>query len=117
MHDHINQFTKNLQDVEYHKPPNATSKDKGTINLAFVASLGEDWSLFQQARGNTLKDMSTAELFAEVRAIDATKPCSKPKPSEINPLSDQAKALYSNFNAQRGGNNRGNYRGNNRGRG
>ena len=111
MNDHINQFTKNLQDVEYHKPPNATSKDKGTINLAFIASLGDDWSVFQQARHNTLKDMSTAELFAEVRAIDAGKPRPKPNPPETNP-SDQAKALNSNFNNQHGG-----YRGNYRGRG
>ena len=114
MNDHINQFTKNLQDVEYHKPTNATSKDKGTVNLAFVASLGDDWSVFQQAKGNTLRDMSTAELFAEVRAIDAGKSHSKPKPTEPNSLSDQAKALYSNFNAQRGRFNRGNYRGGNR---
>jgi len=55
--------------------------------------------------------MSTAELFAEVRAIDAAKPHPKPDPPETNRLSDQAKALYSNLNAQRGGSNRGNYRG------
>ena len=110
MNDHINQFAKHLQDVEYHKPANATPKDKGTINLAFIASLGEDWSLFQQARGNTLKDMSTAELFAEVRAIDAAKP--RPKTNPIETSSDQAKALNSNFNGQRGS-----YRGNYRGRG
>ena len=65
--------------------------------------------------------MSTAELFAEVRAIDAAKPRPKPTLNETNSLADQAKALYSNLGAQRGtsnrGNNRGNYRGSYRGRG
>ena len=77
-----------MQDVEYYKLLNITPKDKGIINLAFIASLGEDWSVFQQARGNTLKDMSIAELFAEVRAIDAAKLRFKPKSSKINPLLD-----------------------------
>src|SRR5205814_28590 len=60
-------------------------------------------------------DMSTAELFAEVRAIDAAKPRPKPKLTETNSPSDQAKALYSNFNTQRGRINHGNYRGGSRG--
>ena len=42
MNDHINQFTKLLQDLEYHKPENASAKDKKIINLIFIDSLDKD---------------------------------------------------------------------------
>jgi hypothetical protein len=53
--------------------------------------------------------MTSAALFAEVKAYDATLNPSKTT-TETTP-SDQARALYSNIHGQRGGSNRGNYRG------
>src|SRR6266496_2077909 len=91
MDDHINQFTRLLQDLEYHKPANAKAKGKGIINLTFVASLGKGWEVFQQAKGQTLQTMSTSALFAEVRAIDARN-----KPARENPQPPETKALGTN---------------------
>src|SRR5579859_6445983 len=104
MNGHIDQFTKLLQDLEYHKPPDSTPKDKDTVNLTFLGSLGAEWETFWQAKGTTTRTMSTAELFTEVRAIDAGK---TPKSVPVTiPPSDQAKVLSTNFN----GNQCGGYR-------
>ena len=51
MDDYINQFTKLLQDLEYHKPTNIEEKEKGIINLTFIVSLDKGWEVFQQAKG------------------------------------------------------------------
>src|SRR5438045_4440589 len=99
MDDHINQFTKLCQKVEYYKPPNAQDNTDGMANLAFLSSLSglKEWSLFGLAKGANINNMTSAALFAEVKAYDAT--LNPPKPS-TETTSDQAKALYSNIHDQ-----------------
>ena len=94
MNDHINQFTKLLQDLEYNKPPNALGKNKGIINLTFISSLYKDWETFQQAKGESLRTMKTSTLFAEVRAIDG---CYKSGSQEATLQPPEAKALSTYF--------------------
>ena len=110
MDDHINQFTKLRQKLEYHKPPNAQANTDGMANLAFLSSLSglKEWSLFGLAKGANINNMTSAALFAEVKAYDATL---NPPKTSTETTSDQAKALYSNIHDQRGGSNRGNHRG------
>ena len=49
--------------------------EPSTVNLQLIVSLttpddkNNDWELFQTAKGNTIRTMSTAKLFAEVRAL------------------------------------------------
>jgi len=52
--------------------------------------------------------MTSAALFSEVKAYDATL---NPPKTSTETTSDQAKALYSNIHDQRGGSNRGNHHG------
>ena len=99
MNDHINRFTKLLQDVEYNKPPNVPPKDPGIVNLTFIASLGKDWETFQQAKGATLRPMKTSMLYAEVRAIDARNSDTQTTSSQPS----DAKALSTQFDGNRQG--------------
>ena len=110
MDDHINQFTRLRQEVDYHKPPNARSEIDGMANLTLLKSLGDGWRIFQLAKGSQIATMSTSMLYAEIRAYDATLKPSKTSTETITP-SDQARALYSNMHGQRSGSNRGNYHG------
>ena len=96
MDDHINQFSRLHQEVDYHKPPNARSKIDGMANLTFLKSLGDGWRIFQLAKGSQIATMSTSMLHAEIRAYDATLKPSKTSTETITP-SDQARALYSNM--------------------
>src|SRR5437667_11306389 len=88
MDDHINQFTKLRQKVEYHKPPNAQANTDGMANLAFLSSLSglKEWSLFGLAKGANINNMTSAALFAEVKPYDTTlnppKPSTKPHPTK-----------------------------------
>ena len=112
MDDHINQFTRLRQEVDYHKPPNARSEIDGMANLTFLKSLGDGWRIFQLAKGSQIATMSTSMLYAEIRAYDASNPKTSIKStSETITPSDQARALYSNMHGQRSGSNRGNYHG------
>src|SRR5438552_6100376 len=79
-------------------------------NLSFFTSLSglKECSLFGLAKGANINNMTSAALFAEVKAYDAI--LNPPKPW-TETTSDQAKALYSNIHDQRGGSNRGNHRG------
>ena len=43
------------------------------VNLAFLQSLGKDWEIFGLAKGNTLRTMPTAEIHAEVWALDTLR--------------------------------------------
>src|SRR5436309_13767510 len=74
MEDHINQFTKLRQKAEYHKPPDAQAETDRNANLVFLSSLSDlkEWVLFGLAKGNNIDTMTTAALFAEVKAYDAT---------------------------------------------
>src|SRR5204863_6227968 len=114
MDDHIAHFSKLLKDVEYNKPPDTPVKRKGEVNLIFMASLGEDWKTFLQAKGTAIHTMSTSKLYAEVRAANSHKPNAQTNPSQP----PDAKALSIQFDGNRNENQGGRGReGNFRGRG
>ena len=74
MEDHINQFTKLRQKAEYHKPPDAQAETDRNANLVFLSSLSDlkEWVLFGLAKGANIDTMTTAALFAKVKAYNAT---------------------------------------------
>src|SRR5436309_14634019 len=67
-------FTKLRQKAEYHKPPDAQAETDRNANLVFLSSLSDlkEWVLFGLAKGANIDTMTTAALFAEVKAYDAT---------------------------------------------
>ena len=66
---HIDDFTKLHEDVEYHSPPGTNPMSTAQVNLAFLRSLGEKFEIFQQAMGDRAYTINTGELFARVRAM------------------------------------------------
>jgi transposase InsO family protein len=91
--EHINRFNQLLQDVEYNRPPTIAELRPPSVNLQFMMSLGDGWDTFMMAKGDWIHRASTAELHAEIRAMDARRP--KPiTQSASNPSpADAAKAL------------------------
>ena len=73
IHDHIDQFSKLQQKVDYNEleevPPMSTKE----INLVFLTSLAEQCESFHQSNAHRAYTMKTAELFAEVTIIDNSK--------------------------------------------
>src|SRR5208282_6004822 len=121
---HIDKFVTLLNARDYHRPPGTPRMQPATVNLQLMTSLInpddkiDDWKLFRTAKGNAIRTMSTAELFAEVRATDSGQQSSKTaNQTPVQPPPDAAKALITQFNSgktQRGG-HRGGYRGSYRG--
>ena len=73
MNDHINRFEQLVYDINYNKPANTTNMDQSVVNLKFLNTLMTDkstidkWETFINAKGPQLEQMSTQQLYAEVR--------------------------------------------------
>ena len=134
MNAHITHFNELLQELEYNKPTSIPALQDEAVNLQFLQLLGNDrdWELFALAKGDSIRSLSTAELLAEVRALDArrtgtgtgTDTSSTTTSIQLatpftSSQSDAARALSTHFNNDNGNNYRnglnGYSRGNNRG--
>ena len=70
-----NDFATNMliYDINYNKPANTTNMDQSVVNLKFLNTLMTDkstidkWEAFINAKGPQLEQMSTQQLYAEVR--------------------------------------------------
>lgn len=106
MDAHIIRFNQLLQEIEHNKPTIIPSLQPESVNLQFMLSIGGEWETFSLAKDEWIRQVSTAELHSEIRAMDArkTKPTITQPPSLST--SDIAKALalyYDNrFNEQGG---------------
>ena len=79
MDAHITRFNQLLQEIEYNKPITIPSLQPESVNLQFMLSIGEGWETFSLAKGDWIRQVSTAELHSEIRAMDARKPhCNLP---------------------------------------
>jgi transposase InsO family protein len=74
MNDHIDKFTSLQQELNFQRPGDIPQLSRTAVNLNFLRSLGEEYRLFHQALGPRVETIQTAELFAQVKAIDDTKP-------------------------------------------
>ena len=91
---HITHFNQLLQEVEYNKSPEIPAMKSEAVNLQFFQSLGQEWEVFVMAKGDNIRTLSTAELHAEVRALDSrNNTTTQPPPSQPEP----ARALVSQF--------------------
>jgi gag-polypeptide of LTR copia-type len=70
MDDHIRKFTKLQMMADYHRPPTNPPMNREDINLIFMTSLGDKWKVYRQAMGTRVTAMTTAQLFAEIRALE-----------------------------------------------
>ena len=95
VNEHINRFNQLLQEVEYNRPSIIVALQSESINLQFMTSLGDSWETFFLAKGDWIRNTSTAELHAEVRAMNSHRSKSPTTQSSSNPPS--AKALSSYF--------------------
>src|SRR5271154_3898447 len=106
LEEHINRFIKLQHEVNLNSPPGVPPMTETLANLAFLRSLGDEWSDFQRSIGPRAYTMKPGELFAEVRAEDSKNPSKESKSS--------AKAYTTQFQHD-GGRGRGGYRGRYRG--
>ena len=105
MDAHITRFNHLLQEAEYNKPTSIPPMKPEAVNLQFLQSLGKDWEIFAIAKGESIRTLSTAELYAEVRARDARNSAPAPAPAPSQP--EPAKAFttrFKNDNGNRNGN-------------
>ena len=85
INDHINRFEQLVYDVNYNKPTATPNLAVSVVNLKFLNTLmtdktsSEKWETFINAKGPQLEQMSTQQLYAEVRVNAARiKPADKP---------------------------------------
>jgi hypothetical protein len=85
MNDHINRFEQLVYDVNYNKPTATPNLAVSVVSLKFLNTLmtdktsSEKWETFINAKGPQLEQMSTQQLYAEVRVNAARiKPIDKP---------------------------------------
>lgn len=78
MQEHINEFTRLQQEVNYHRDSLLSNID---VNLAFLQSLGESWKTFQHSMGPRLNTITPPTLFAEVLAFEASNRSAASEPS------------------------------------
>ena len=70
MAQHIETFS-NLQTLaDYHRPPENKPMSSEDTNTIFMTSLGEEYKVYRQAMGIRAHSMSTAQLYAEFRALE-----------------------------------------------
>ena len=70
MDDHIRTFTRLQTMADYHRPATNPPMNKEDINLIFMTSLGDKWKVYRRAMGTRVTAMTTAQLFAEIRALE-----------------------------------------------
>src|SRR6266496_4872745 len=66
MDTHITRFNQLLQEIEYNKPITIPSLQPESVNLQFMLSIGEGWETFSLAKGDWIRQVSTAELHSEI---------------------------------------------------
>ena len=117
--DHIDHFNQLLQELEYNRPSTITPLQPESINLQFMTSLGSSWDTFMLAKGDWIRHATTAELHAEVRAMDThiVKPKTSNTPTNQATTQEAAKALVTRTQQQSNGRDRGRGNGYSRGRG
>ena len=104
--EHIDRFNQLLQELEYNRPSTISPLQSESVNLQFMTSLGDGWETFIMAKGDWIRRASTAELHAEVRAMDTHK--AKPKTTTSTPATNQqsssdiARALSTHFDSATG---------------
>jgi len=95
MEDHIRKFKQLRAELDYQHPSGVLPMERPLVNLSFLTSLitGEDeaedtiWQNFHTALGDNVATMPTEQLFARVRAYEASR---IRKPSETIPSDAQA---------------------------
>ena len=70
MEEHIRNFTRLQTLADYHRPAQNRPMDKEDINLLFLTTLGDEYKVYRQAMGTRVTAMTTAQLFAEFRALE-----------------------------------------------
>ena len=96
INDHINRFEQLVYEVNYNKPAATPNLAVSVINLKFLNTLmtdrasSEKWETFINAKGLQLEQMSTQQLYAEVR-VNAARMKQTDKPADTS--SSEAKAL------------------------
>jgi len=111
---HIDEFTKLHEDVEYHSPPGTNPMSTAQVNLAFLRSLGEKFEIFQQAMGDRAYTINTGELFARVRAMVESRDDYEEEKEHKPTTSAKALSLRISDDNGRG---KGGFRGDSRGKG
>jgi hypothetical protein len=96
LNDHINEFNRLLQAVNYNRPPEIPAFTSAAVNLSFLQSLGPDFPVWGMAKGEMLRRTPTAELMAEVRALTM-----RGKEADATDSSQDINANAANFNSQR----------------
>ena len=95
MNDHINHFKQLIYDINYNKSVNTTNIKQSMVNLKFLNILMTDkptidkWETFINAKGSQLEQMSTQQLYAEVRVNAANAKLAESSSSSSN----EARAL------------------------
>ena len=95
MNDHINHFEQLVYDINYNKPANTTNMEQSMVNLKFLNILMTDkstidkWKTFINAKSPQLEQMSTQQLYAEVRVNAANAKLAESSSSSSN----EARAL------------------------
>ena len=96
INDHINRFEQLVYEINYNKPTHTPNIAVSIVNLKFLNTLmtdktsSEKWETFINAKGPQLEQMSTQQLYAEVR-VNAARLKSADKPADTS--SSEAKAL------------------------
>ena len=98
INDHINRFEQLVYDVNYNKPSDTPNMTESVVNLKFLNTLmtdktsSEKWETFINAKGPQLEQMTTQQLYAEVRVNAA-----RIKPVDKTAEAPEAKALTTDF--------------------
>jgi len=96
MKDHIDHFSALQETRDFVAPPHVGPLTNQQINIAFLASLGKDYSIWRQALGVTVNTMTPGQLFAEAQALDEEND-SRTDSTSANNLPRDPNALNSNY--------------------
>jgi hypothetical protein len=117
INDHINRFEQLVYEVNYNKPANTPNMVDSVVNLKFLNTLmtdksfSEKWETFINAKGPQLEQMSTKQLYAEVR-VDAARNKQQTEKSvdvsEAKALTSELQQVIQALNTRFDGRNNGN---------
>jgi hypothetical protein len=115
MKNHIDHFSV-LQEIrDFVAPPHVGPLADQQINIAFLASLGSNYSLWRQALGVTVNTMTRGQLFAEAQALDEEND-SKVNSTSPDNLPRDPNALQSRFSNDSHGRRKGKSKFNSKGK-
>ena len=75
MKDYINRFEQLVYDINYNKPGNTINMNQSVVNLKFLMTdkfMIDKWETIINTKGPQLEQMSTQQLYAEVRVNAAS---------------------------------------------